>query len=227
MILGDKQNTPFVLNINGKEINNSREIKLLGIVIDNQLKFKKHIENLCKKASFKLHALRRIRKFLTVEKARILANAFINSQFNYTPLTWMFASKTAINKILRIHNRTLQVVCGEYHKSNKELLQINNDISIHQKHLCILILVVYKSIMQFNPAFMWHCFNTNPILYNLRKGSRLLIPPAKSMNFGTNSVTFRGNLLWNNLPLRLKNSQTIGDFKSELKNLGKTHCVSL
>ena len=83
MILGDKQNTRFVLNINGKKINNSREIELLGIVIDNQLKFKKYIENLCKKPSFKLHALRRIRKFLTVEKARILANAFINSQFNY------------------------------------------------------------------------------------------------------------------------------------------------
>ena len=102
MVLGDKQNTSFVLNINGKKINNSREIDLLGIVIDNQLKFKKHIENLCKKASFKLHALRRIRKFLTVEKARILANAFINSQFNYAPLIWMFASKTAINKILKI-----------------------------------------------------------------------------------------------------------------------------
>ena len=53
---------------------------MLGIVIDNQLKFKKNIENLSKKASFKLHALRRTRKFVTVEKARILANAFINSQ---------------------------------------------------------------------------------------------------------------------------------------------------
>ena len=38
MILGDKQNTSFVLNINGKKINNSKEIELLGIVIDNQLK---------------------------------------------------------------------------------------------------------------------------------------------------------------------------------------------
>ena len=225
MVLGDKQNTSFVLNINGKKINNSREIDLLGIVIDNQLKFKKHIENLCKKASFKLHALRRIRKFLKVEKARILANAFINSQFNYAPLIWMFASKTAINKILKIHYRTLQVVYSEYHKSYEELLQINKDISIHEKHLHILALEVYKSIMQFNPEFMWHCFNTNPIPYHLRKGSRLLIPPAKSVNFGTNSVTFRGSLLWNNLPLRLKNSQTIDDFKSELNNLGKIHCT--
>ena len=50
MILGYKQNTSFVLNINGKKINNFREIELLGT--DNQLKFKKHIENLCKEASF-------------------------------------------------------------------------------------------------------------------------------------------------------------------------------
>ena len=66
----------------------------------------------------------------------------------------MFASKTAINKILKIHYRTLQVVYSEYHKSHEELLQINKDISIHQKHLRILALEVYKSIMQFNPEFM-------------------------------------------------------------------------
>ena len=95
MILEEKQNTPFALNINGKKINNSREIELLGIAIDNQLKSKKHIENLCKKASFKIHALRRIRKFLTVEEARILVNVFINSQFNRASLIWMFSSKIA------------------------------------------------------------------------------------------------------------------------------------
>ena len=81
--------------------------------------------------------------------------------------------------------------------------------------------------MQFNSEFMRHCFNTNHIPYNLRKGSTLLIPLAKSVNFGTNLVTFRGSLLWNNLPLRLKKSQSIDDFKSELKNLGKIHCTYL
>ena len=137
------------------------------------------MENLSKKASFKLNALRRIRKFLTVEKTRIMANAFINSQFNYAILIWIFASKITINKILTIHYRTLQVVYSEYHKSYEDLLQINKGISTHQKHLSILTLEVYKSIMQFNLEFMWHCFNTNPISNNVRRGSRLLIPPAK------------------------------------------------
>ena len=146
------------------------------------------------KTSFKPHALRRIHKF-SVEKSIILANAFINSQFNHAPQISTFVSNTAINKILEIHYRALQVVYSEYHKSYEELL----DISTHQKHPLILASEVYKSIMPFNVEFMWHWFNTNPIPYNLRKGSVLLIPPAKSLNFGTNSITFRGSLLWNNL----------------------------
>ena len=60
------------------------EVKLLGIIIDNELKIKKHIEHF-QKASYKLHTLRRIRRYVTVEKARILANAFIDYQFKYAP----------------------------------------------------------------------------------------------------------------------------------------------
>ena len=48
------------------------------------------------KAKYKLRALQRIRNYLSTEKARLLATAFINSQFYYTPLIWMFAGKTLI-----------------------------------------------------------------------------------------------------------------------------------
>ena len=41
MILGDKKNNTFVLNIHDKEIKNSNEVELLGITMDSQLKFKK------------------------------------------------------------------------------------------------------------------------------------------------------------------------------------------
>ena len=156
---------------------------------------------------------------------QILATEIFKTKNSLNPLIRLFASKTAINKILKIHYRTLQVVYSEYHKSCEEHLQINKDISIHQKHLRILALEVYKRIMHFNPEFVWDCFNTNPIPYNLRKGSRFLIPPAKSVNFGINSITFKGSLLWNNLPLRCRNSQAIDDFKFELKNLREIHCT--
>ena len=68
MVLGVKNIVHFTINVNGKIIPCSNEGKLLGITIDNEFKFKKHIEDLCKKASYKPHALRRIRGYLTVER---------------------------------------------------------------------------------------------------------------------------------------------------------------
>ena len=168
-------------------------------------------------------ALCRIHKFLTVEKARILANALINSPFNYAHLISMFASKTEINKILKIYYRVHQAFYSEYHKSYEELLQINEDISIHQKHLRIL--EVRKSIKYFKTEFICYFSNTNSVPFNLGKGRTLLIQLAKYVNFVTKLITFRRSLLLNNLPSRLKNSQTIKDFKFELKNLGKIHCT--
>ena len=119
-------------------IPSKNEVIFLGITIDHELKFCKHIEYLCKQASFKPHSLRRIRKYLGNEKARILANAFIESQFNYAPLIWMFASKMAINKICKLHYRTLKVVYNEYDKSYEEPLEMNKLASIHQRHLQFL-----------------------------------------------------------------------------------------
>ena len=65
------------------------DVELLGLLIDNKLSFEKHIAKLCQTVLYKLHALRRLRKYLTLEKARVLGNAFVDSQFNYIPLIWM------------------------------------------------------------------------------------------------------------------------------------------
>ena len=81
-------------------------------MIDKNLTFKKHINNLVRKAQCKLHARRCIRKFLTIEKAKILSNAFIDSQFNCAPLIWMFCRKKVYSEIEKIYHRTLKVIYG-------------------------------------------------------------------------------------------------------------------
>ena len=44
---------------------------------------------LCSIANYKVPALRRIRKYLTLEKAKLLSNAFENSKFHYAFVIWM------------------------------------------------------------------------------------------------------------------------------------------
>ena len=103
-------------------------------MIYKNLTFKKHIDNSVCKTQYKLHALRHIRKFLTIEKAKILGNAFIGSHFNYAPLIWMFCRKTFYSKIEKTHHRTLKVIYGIVESYNNLLLPSNSG-SIHQRHL--------------------------------------------------------------------------------------------
>ena len=106
MILDDKTCYNHILKINSTCVQSSNDITLLGIMIDKNLTFKKHTDKLVRKTQYKLHALQRIRKILTIEKAKILGNALVASQFNYAPLIWMFCRKTFYCKFEKIHYRT-------------------------------------------------------------------------------------------------------------------------
>ena len=226
MVLGNKNDRSFNIHINNVKIKDSNEVTLLETKIDKNLTFKKHISEFCRRASYKLHTLRRIRKYLTAEKAKSLANDFINSQFNYALLIWMFANKSSIDKTLRIHKGTLQTVYDVYDESYENLLNRSDDISIHQKHLRYLAIEVYKPLTMLNPGFMWNFFERNHIPYiPLRRGDLLLLPSAKSTRYGVNSLAFWGSLLWNNVPPQVKESQTLEEFKNRIKNLRSIHCA--
>ena len=55
----------------------SQSEKILGIILDNQLKFDKHVENICQKASKKLNALARVTNYMELPKRCNLMNASI------------------------------------------------------------------------------------------------------------------------------------------------------
>ena len=62
---------------------------------------------------------------MSLEKRRTLMKAFIESQFNYCPLTWMFHSRKLNNKINRIHETALRTVYSDYnHLSTTSLIKM-------------------------------------------------------------------------------------------------------
>ena len=111
------------VNIDGSNVTNKKEQKLLGIKFDSSLSFEGHITNLCKKASQKLHALARIVNYMDLPKMKVLMKAFITSRFSYCSLIWMLHSRTLNNRISNIHERALRLTYKDNMSLFKQLLE--------------------------------------------------------------------------------------------------------
>ena len=97
------------LIFDGIKLPNSCEEKILGVIIDTELKFDPHIRSMCKKAAKKLGVLNRISSLLETEKKKLVFNAVIKSHFSYCPLIWIFRSRRSNNLINRIYERSLKL----------------------------------------------------------------------------------------------------------------------
>ena len=123
------------ITVNQQVINCSNSVKLLGVTIDNNLSFDTHVSKLCDKVSLKLHALARISNFMNHDKLRLILKAFVESQFGYCPLVWMFHSRAVDNRINRLHERALRLVYRDSQLTFKELLRNDGSFEIHHMNL--------------------------------------------------------------------------------------------
>ena len=99
LLLGTK--SPEVLSIDGIQKTSNTAETLFGITIDSELNFENHLSAIFNKVSRKINGLGWIANDMSLEKRGIVMKKFIESQFNYYPLTWIFHSQTINNKINR------------------------------------------------------------------------------------------------------------------------------
>ena len=150
------------------ETKNSKEEKILAVIIDNKLRFKSHVKNLCKKASQKIWALSLLINYLNDSKKKIIFNALIKSQFSHCPLVWMFCSRQTNNMINKIHERALRIVLND-HISDFETMLLNmNDITIHHRNIQTLMIELFKAKYELASPIMDSLLNRRTIQYNFR-----------------------------------------------------------
>ena len=75
--------------------------------------------------------------------------AFIESQFNYFSLIWMFHSRTMNNKMNRILEKALRLVYSNYSSNYDELLKKGGSLSIHERNIQTLAIEYTSFFMVF------------------------------------------------------------------------------
>ena len=145
LILSDTDSN-LAVNVGTLKIQNSKSKKLLGIKIDNKMTFDDHVSNICSKASQKLHALSRVRSYMTFKQSQTTMKSFILSQFGYCPLVWMFHSRKLNNRINSIHERALRLVYMDNKSTFDDLLKKDESFTVHHRNIQTLAIELYKAV---------------------------------------------------------------------------------
>ena len=225
IVLSRTRNIKMNLQIEETSIESKNQVKLLGVTLDSRLLFTNHINNICDKAGKRLLALLRIRKYLCKEQAKILSISYILSVFKYCNLLWMFCPKSENERINKIHKRTLRYVYNSPLMSFDELLEEHQLNDFHTQNLQSLMCFIHDVVLGDYPELVRDTFEVKDIGYNLRSKYLLELPNCSSVNYGINTIFFKGVLLWKNLPNNLKEIENPKIFKKEISLWKPRNCT--
>ena len=180
---------------------------------------------LCKKVGQKVSALARIVKFLPFYKRRVLLKTFIESQFSYCSLIWMFCSREMNRKINHIHERALRLVYNDYTSSFEELLRNDKSISIHHRNIHNVAIEMFKVKHNLSPSFMKEIFDHIRSGPKTRMGDKFVRPNINTVYKGENSLRHFGTVVWNTmLPEQFKVCTNLVEFKNSIKSWIPHNC---
>ena len=210
-------NVRATAKIDSNYTESEKEQVLLGITIDSSLTFENHINNICKRASQKLNALARVAPYMNMQKRRIIMKSFVTSQFGYCPLIWMFNSRRLNNKINSIHERALRITYQDRISTFQELLNKDNSVSIHHRHVQAQATEMFKIHRGLSPDILREIFVPKINLHNLRRNNTFERRHVHSVYHGTESLSFLGPKVWDLVPLELKQLENLEVFKLKIK----------
>ena len=190
--------------------------KLLGVTIDKNLTFNHHISNICSKAGQKLTALSRLSRLMTFDKRKLLMKSFIEAQFAYSPLTWMFHDRGISQKINRLHERALRIVYKDNTLNFAQILEKDKSVTIHIRNLHSLAIELYKVKHSLSPIIMNNIFLEKQAP-KLRSQTDFFAPQIRTVHYGEDSLRYLGPKIWNIVPDEIKESPTIELFKTNIK----------
>ena len=168
---------------------------------------------------------RRISMYLSKDKLILLMRTFIQSQFNYCPLVWMFHSRTLNNKINKLHERALRLAYKNEDLTFDELLELDNSVTIHQKNLQKLARKMHKAKYHISPIPMQELFTQQIISHDLSNKRCWQVPNVSTVYNGFESIRYRGPKVREALPASIKESKSLIEFKQKIKTWKDPNCT--
>ena len=194
----------------------STSVKSLGVHLDITLSMQKHINMKTKSAHNQIRNIWTIRKSLTENATKSLVNALAIPKIDYCNSLLFGLKQNLRMKFQRVQNSAARLIKKSKKRQHitphlKELHWLPVQYRIEFK----ILLIVFKALHGKAPQYI-SCLLSN---FRITRSDnlKLTIPSVNLVRTGGRAFNFTAPMLWNQLPLMVRQSETVEIFKKNLK----------
>ena len=217
--LGKFENTMYTMRyeIYSAEMEHVFEEKDLGVTIDSQLTFEEHIAAKVRVANAMVGLIRRSFSYLSCYLFRKLYLALVRPHLEYAQVVWSPHSKKLINMLENVQIRATKLVDGLKDLDYPDRLRkLNLPTLLHRRERGAMI-ELYKHFTVYSEETLSTAFQPRQRFTRPHKFQLMERAPGDGVNgVQANSFYFRYARMWNKLPAKVAEAETLNSFKNAL-----------
>ena len=198
-----------------------KHLRNIGAYFDSELKMNTQVTNMCKNAWRNLYSVSKIRAYLTEEQAKTVVHAYVTSKLDANNALLAGTTTELKLRLQRVQNAAAKLVTQKKkHDHVTPLLRDLHWLPIEDRITFKILLLTYKALNEAGPSYIKDllAFYTPP--RDLRSADDTLtldIPKTKLITYGDKSFSVKASEEWNKLSWKIRSSESINSFKSQLK----------
>ena len=201
------------------QIDHIDQFKLLGIILDSQLNFNRHVKKLCKTVKTNLNCFCAIRKYIPLKAAQQFMHAMIFSHLSYCITVWGQANQTTMTPIKSLYKQALKIMDQKPTRWHLcQILKKHNSLRFDSFVNFSFLKLIFKCVNNLAPEILCQLINKLHSRIRTRGSTSGNCRTAKrKTTFGQSSFLALGTKLWNTLPSEIKTLTELKVFNTQVK----------
>jgi hypothetical protein len=204
----------------------STSVRDLGVILDQELSFTKHISLLSRSCYYHLRQLRVVSRSLSVSSATALVHAFVCCRLDYCSSLFIGLPLVRTNCLVRVLRFAARLVGGlsRYSHVSKFMLDDLHWLPLQQRIIFRLACIARCCALDLGPTYLCELFvKTSVTLGNrsLRSSARgdIRIPFARTATMQKRAFSVVGPTVWNDIPSTIRSLPSVSfcSFSRQLK----------
>ena len=218
MDLNNRASPALDLKIGSQDLPKAYETKILGVVIDNRLSFKSHIDNTCNKVRQRIGVLKKTRHCLPVPALNLVYRSIIQPIIDYGITVYGFTYKTHTDRILSLQNRAAKVILPFIDQSQHRMERLKWK-TFYQRRSYFANIQIFRCVESIAPMKCRSLFEIKRRANTRSASNREIYIQRASTKAFAQSIFVAGAQTYNTLDLSIRNSKTTLSFAKKLRSL--------